>query len=75
MWQQNYTPVGNSIALSILVAAIPILVPLYLLGSNASRWISALLGLAATIVVAGGVPHGREMMLSRSAIMPPSGCF
>ena len=32
MWQQNYTPVGDSLALSALVAAIPIFVLLILLG-------------------------------------------
>jgi len=32
MWQQNYTPIANSLPLSTLVAAIPIFVLLYLLG-------------------------------------------
>jgi L-lactate transport len=66
MWQQNYTPVGDSIALSTLVAAIPIFVLLYLLGvKRKPAWLAALAGLAATIVVAGAVyrmPAG--MMIS-----------
>jgi L-lactate transport len=53
MWPQNYTPVGNSLPLSTLVAAIPILVLLYLLGvRRVPAWKSALAGLAAAILVA-----------------------
>jgi L-lactate transport len=65
MWQQNYTPVGDSIALSTLVAAIPIFVLLFLLGvKRKPAWLAALAGLAATIVVAGAVyrmPAGMMM--------------
>ena len=32
MWQQNYTPIADSIGLSTVVAAIPIFVLLFLLG-------------------------------------------
>ena len=63
MWQQNYTPVGGSLALSALVAAVPIFVLLYLLGvKRKPAWVSALVGLAAAILVAGavyGMPLGR----------------
>jgi L-lactate transport len=63
MWQQNYTPVAGSLALSALVAAVPIFVLLYLLGvKRKPAWISALAGLAAAILVAGavyGMPLGR----------------
>ena len=53
MWQQNYTPVGNSLPLSTLVAAIPIFVLLYLIGvRRVPAWKSALTGLAAAILVA-----------------------
>jgi len=66
MWQQNYTPVGDSIALSTLVAAIPIFVLLFLLGvKRKPAWLAALAGLAATVLVAGAVyrmPAG--MMIS-----------
>ena len=53
MWQQNYTPVGSSLPLSTLVAAIPIFVLLYLIGvRRVPAWKSALTGLAAAILVA-----------------------
>src|SRR5712692_1037539 len=53
MWQQNYTPVGNSLALSALVAAIPIFVLLFLIGIRRKpAWIAALAGLAVTVVLA-----------------------
>jgi len=32
MWQQNYTPLGGSLWLSAVVAALPIFTLLYLLG-------------------------------------------
>jgi L-lactate transport len=53
MWQQNYTPVSDSLGLSALVAAIPIFVLLYLLGvKRKPAWIAALAGLAGAIFVA-----------------------
>ena len=53
MWQQNYTPVANSLALSALVAALPIFVLLFLIGiRRKAAWIASLAGLAATIVLA-----------------------
>ena len=53
MWQQNYTPVAGSLALSRLVAALPIFVLLYLLGvRRVPAWKSALVGLATAIIVA-----------------------
>src|SRR5438067_437647 len=56
MWQQNYTPVANSLALSALVAAIPIFVLLLLIGiKRKPAWIAALAGLATTLVVAVAV--------------------
>src|SRR5438128_5105071 len=62
MWQQNYTPVGNSLALSALVAAIPIFVLLFLIGIRRKpAWIASLSGLGATVVLAGfvyGMPAG-----------------
>lgn len=52
MWQQNYTPLHGSLALSALVAALPILVLLYLLGvKRTSAWIAAVSGLATTVLV------------------------
>jgi len=46
MWQQNYTPVGGSLALSALVAAIPIFALLVLLGViRKPAWMASLVGL------------------------------
>lgn len=62
MWQQNYTPIGGSLPLSSLVAAIPIFVLLVLIGViRKPAWISSLLGLAAAALVAVaayGMPVG-----------------
>ena len=56
MWQQNYTPLNGSLALSALVAAIPIFVLLYLLGVRRKpAWIAALFALLAAVVVAAGL--------------------
>jgi L-lactate transport len=53
MWQQNYTPVANSLVLSALVAAVPILVLLFLIGIRRKpAWIASLAGLGTTIVLA-----------------------
>ncbi|SPF43001.1 L-lactate permease [Candidatus Sulfopaludibacter sp. SbA4] len=56
MWQQNYTPVGGSLALSALVAAIPIFALLVLLGViRKPAWMASLVGLGAAALVAAGV--------------------
>src|SRR6267378_3661675 len=56
MWQQNYTPIGNSLALSALIAAVPIFVLLYLIGiKRKPAWMAALAGLTATLLLAGAV--------------------
>jgi lactate permease len=56
MWQQNYLPLGDSLAISALVASLPIFVLLLLIGVlRKPAWIAALSGLAAACVVAGGV--------------------
>ena len=63
MWQQNYTPVSGSLPLSALVAALPILVLLLLLGVlRKPAWMASLAGLGAAAAVAAGVygmPPGR----------------
>jgi len=52
MWQHNYTPLQGSLSLSALVAAVPILVLLYLLGIRRTpAWIAAVSGLGATVLV------------------------
>jgi lactate permease len=56
MWQQNYTPLGGSLLLSALVAALPIFTLLVLLGVfRKPAWISSLAGLGAAALVAAGV--------------------
>jgi len=63
MWQQVYTPLNGSLPLSALVAALPILVLLLLLGVlRKPAWIASLAGLAAAAAVAAGaygMPWGR----------------
>ena len=53
MWQHNYEPVGGSLALSALVAAIPIVVLFIMLGVlRKPAWMSALAALGSALVVA-----------------------
>lgn len=53
MWPQVYDPVGGSLGLSALVAAIPIVVLLVLLGIlRTPSWLAALAGFAAALGVA-----------------------
>jgi lactate permease len=63
MWQQNYTPLGGSLPLSALVAALPIFTLLLLLGVlRKPAWLASLAGLgAAALVAAGsyGMPWGK----------------
>src|SRR5712692_4965573 len=62
MWAQNYTPIGNSLALSAIVAALPLVVMLFLLGvARKPAWIAALSGCGAALLVAlfaYGMPAG-----------------
>ena len=62
MWQHNYTPFNGSLFASAAIAALPILTLLLLLGIlRKPAWISALSGLATTILVAlflYGMPVG-----------------
>src|SRR5579862_9079516 len=52
MWPQNYAPLGDSLSLSALVAALPIFTLLFLLGiARKPAWIAALSGLAAAVIV------------------------
>ncbi len=53
MWQQNYHPHGQSIAVTAILAAVPIAVLLVLLGiAKKPAWLSSLVGLAAALIVA-----------------------
>ena len=52
MWQHNYTPIGDSLALSALCASFPVFVLLLLIGVlRKPAWIAALCGLASAIIV------------------------
>src|SRR5579862_9219098 len=66
MWQHNYTPLSGNLALSSLVAALPIFVLLLMLGVlRKPAWVSSLTGLASAALVAllfYGMPVG--IMLS-----------
>src|SRR5437764_13604864 len=56
MWPQHYTPIGDSLGLSALVAAIPIFTLLFLLGiKRKPAWMASLSGLAAAALVAAVV--------------------
>jgi lactate permease len=56
MWQQNYEPLGGSLGLSTLAAAVPILVLFLMLGVfRRPAWISALAALVSAFAVALGV--------------------
>jgi len=68
MWQQNYMPVGGSLALSALVAAFPIFALLLLIGVlRKPAWIASLAGLGAAVVVAAAV-YGMPAGLLASAV-------
>src|SRR5262249_13252674 len=56
MWQQNYTPIANSLVLSAIVAAVPIFVLLFLIGIRRKpAWMASLAGLGTVVVLAGAV--------------------
>ncbi len=63
MWQQNYYPVAGSLGLSALVAGVPILALLILLGVlRKPAWMASLVGLATAAIVAlavYGMPIGK----------------
>jgi L-lactate transport len=53
MWQQNYTPIANSLVLSALAAAIPIFVLLFLIGIRRKpAWMASLAGLGTVVLMA-----------------------
>ncbi len=62
MWQHDYTPIADSLALSTLVATLPILVMLLMIGVlRKPAWLSGLAGLATALIVAiagYGMPTG-----------------
>ena len=70
MWQHDYYPIADSLALSALVAAVPIVVLLIMIGVlRKPAWMSALAGLGTALVVATfayGMPGDLAL---RSALM------
>jgi acyl-CoA synthetase (AMP-forming)/AMP-acid ligase II len=69
MWQQTYTPIGNSLPLSALFAAIPIFTLLLLLGVlRKPAWMASLAGLGAAAIVAAGV-YGMPLGLLGSTVV------
>jgi len=77
MWQHEYTPVAGSLAVSALVAALPIFSLLYLLGLRRKpAWIAGLSGVGAAALVAllaYGMPVG--IMVSATAYGAAFGLF
>lgn len=56
MWQHDYVPAGGSLALSALLAAIPVFTLLFLLGvKRKPAWVASLFGLGAAAAVAAVV--------------------
>jgi L-lactate transport len=69
MWQQNYTPVGNSLGWSALVAALPVLALLYAIGiRRVTAWKASILGLATAALVAAFAYHMPPVLIVNSAI-------
>src|SRR5689334_15269312 len=63
MWQQNYTPIANSLVLSAIVAAVPIFVLLFLIGIRRKpAWMASLAGLG-TVVFLAGVVYGMPVKM------------
>jgi lactate permease len=68
MWPHQYTPAGGSLALSALLAVLPVAALLIVLaGFRKASWIASLAGLAAAFVVAVGV-YGMPISLAASSV-------
>jgi lactate permease len=64
MWQHNYQPLGGSLGISALAAAIPIVVLFVMLGVlRKPTWLSALGALVSALLVALGV-YGMPVQLA-----------
>jgi L-lactate transport len=77
MWQQDYLPIADNLALSALAAAIPIFVLLLLIGVlRRPAWVAALSGLAAALVIAIGLYHmPANLAVSSTAMGAAFGLF
>jgi L-lactate transport len=68
MWQHNYIPVAGSLAISAVVAGLPIFVLLWLLGvKRKPAWIAGVAGLGAAVFVALAV-YGMPVVMTVSAV-------
>jgi L-lactate transport len=68
MWQQNYTPILNSVGASAAASALPIVTLLVLIGIlRKPAWIAALAGLASAAIVAIAV-YGMPLPLVAGAV-------
>src|SRR5688500_17308289 len=64
MWQHNYEPLGGSLGISAIVAAIPILVLFLMLGVlRKPAWMAAMSALASAFIVALAV-YGMPLQLA-----------
>ena len=69
MWPQSYTPISDNLALSAIVAALPIFSLLYLLGiARKPAWISSLTGVGVAALVALFAYRMPPMMVLSSAL-------
>ena len=77
VWEQGYFIWGQGLAISALIAAIPIAVLLVLLGvMRKPAWVAGLAGLGATLVVAlFGYHMPLMLMLSSAALGAAFGLF
>jgi L-lactate transport len=70
MWQQNYQPLMDSLGWSALAAAVPILVPLFLIGVlRKPAWVAGMAGLVAALLIAVSVYGMPVQLAARSATM------
>src|SRR5580693_1246295 len=68
MWAHQYTPVGGSLPLSTLAAALPVAALLIVLaGLRKASWIASLAGLATAAVVAVAI-YGMPVSIAASAV-------
>jgi L-lactate transport len=70
MWEQNYQPLMDSLGWSAAAAAVPILIPLLLIGVfRKPAWIAGLAGLIAALAIAIGVYKMPVELAASSATM------
>jgi lactate permease len=69
MWAQSYTPLGDNLGLSAIVAALPIFTLLFLLAFfRKPAWVSALTGVAVAALVALFAYHMPPLMVVSAAL-------